>query len=286
VTTIRELHVTFHGTDCEVLHNKVYSLLSLASDGNTIPVDYGCPPQNLLYNVIILDGWSDDELWLLAKDLGIFELVPCRFHGYKDSTDLGESEQSPIDVSLVVTHRIRFCSIPLTLDELDQRRWAAVIEAGPAEPCQNLTGVFDLSRFTELCDLYPEEQDSCRGIDNEDCNEGKFCKRQSEFNSLNGAIRIGESRLLTCDDGSTGLACLMARAGDLLCDFVPGRKLVVRQDRHSALHLIGTATLSRSFPLNDILLAQVRKMLELALQEQQYNDFLQVDCSVDGSKPF
>jgi hypothetical protein len=105
-----------------VLRDKVYSLLSLASDGNTIPVDYGCPSQNLLYNVIILNGWSDDELQLLAKDLGVFELVPCRFHGYKDSRHAGESEQSPIDTSLVVTHRIRFCSIPLTLDEPDQRR--------------------------------------------------------------------------------------------------------------------------------------------------------------------
>jgi hypothetical protein len=94
--------------------------------------------QNLLYHVIILDGWSDHELRLLAKDLGVFELVPCRFHGYKDSRDSGESEQSPIDISLVVTHRVRFCSIPLTLDEPDQRRWAAVIEAGPAEPCNTL----------------------------------------------------------------------------------------------------------------------------------------------------
>jgi Heterokaryon incompatibility protein (HET) len=37
--TIRQLLAKFGETDCEVLHDRVYSLLSLASDGNRLSVD-------------------------------------------------------------------------------------------------------------------------------------------------------------------------------------------------------------------------------------------------------
>jgi len=80
-----------------------------------------------------------------------------------------------------------------------------------------------------------------------------------------------------------GLACASARAGDLLCDLFPGRKIVVREDHENNLRLVGTATLPSALLTFANLMRSVRQVLELALQEQHYHDFLQLDCSTDSS---
>jgi len=76
MSTIRQLLVDFCGMDCEVIHDKVYSLLSLASDGGMIPIDYSCSPQEFLCGVLTRSGWSHDDLQILAVDMGIPTLVP------------------------------------------------------------------------------------------------------------------------------------------------------------------------------------------------------------------
>ena len=76
---IRKLLMDFSQTDCEVLHDKVYSLRSLAYDSDCIPVDYSCSPQNLLCHLMIFDSWSsDEELEKIAEQLGVLAYVRFR----------------------------------------------------------------------------------------------------------------------------------------------------------------------------------------------------------------
>ena len=256
VRTLCQLLVKFCGMECEVPHDKVYSLLSLATDGNMIPVDYGCSLQNLLYKVTTQNGWSHNELQLLAKDLGVFEILPNKFLHAIQSKDSDDSMLSWIKEKLVATHQLRFCSLPLKFGELGGRDWKKPLEVGLIEPCQDMIQID---------------------------NHSEFDSNYREFSTLMGALSAGWSRFLICNDGSTGLVCKGAKAGDVLCDFIPGRKLVIREDHENSLHLVGTAILQHVFPISMYLLAQVKKNLELARQEEQYNDFLQLDCSMDGS---
>ena len=122
--TIHQLIAEFADTDCAVLHDKVYSLLSLAIDGHTISVDYRCLPQTLLYKLIKHNGWSQNqELQLLAGGLGILELLPDKFrdYWYEPLKDLQAFVPSLIDEILVATHQLKFrsASFSITKEDLD-----------------------------------------------------------------------------------------------------------------------------------------------------------------------
>jgi hypothetical protein len=83
VRTLHQLLVELGGTECAVLHDKVYSLLSLAIDGSTIQVDYGCSPEDLLYEMLKQKGWFGNDLRTLAMDLGVSDSLPSRYRHYK-----------------------------------------------------------------------------------------------------------------------------------------------------------------------------------------------------------
>ena len=94
VRTLCQLLVKFCGTECEVQHDKVYSLLSMATDGAMIPVDYGCSLQNLLYKVTAQSGWSHNELHILAEELGLFDHLPHKFLDDIQSNDSADFKLS------------------------------------------------------------------------------------------------------------------------------------------------------------------------------------------------
>lgn len=284
VPTIRQLLITFCGMDCGAWHDKVYSLLSLASDGARIPVDYGCLPQNLLCKVITQTGWSNNELQLLAEDLGILELLPSRFRHSEQLKDFN-SEFSSIEEKFVVTHQILFCSISLSLTDRDLGNWREIVgdEARSTEPGRRL---MEISMFFESAEqrcIHGPGEFRCRGSEHDDRRRNECHETCQLLDNLDSDHIEGGPRLVICADGSVGLACPGVRAGDLLCDFIPGRKLVVRQDGEISPYLVGTALLPKTFPLTGFVMVQLRKVLELAIQEQHYNDSLQPDCSIDGS---
>jgi hypothetical protein len=280
VSTIRQLLVDFHGMDCEVVHDKVYSLLSLASDGGMIPVDYSCPPQELLCRVLTRSGWSHDDLQLLAMDICMPTRVPNTFRNLEALKDFQQYTELEMEEKLVVTHQIRVCSMPLSLKKGEWVKWTSFIEAWSKEPCQQVTKIDD---FGFLRKLFPKElvgsEEPCRPDiywDHRNCGEEKFrIKRRRHPNDL-------RARLVTCNDGTMALACASARVGDLLCDLIAGKKMVVREDHENKPCLIGTALLGAS-PTFTALMYNAQQVLELALEEQHHHDFLQLDCSTDGS---
>lgn len=78
--SICQLLHDFRATKCEVVHDQVYSLLSLATDGSTISVDYSCSPQRLIFQVMVQT--REDWKWkmqVLAKDFGISGSSPNKF---------------------------------------------------------------------------------------------------------------------------------------------------------------------------------------------------------------
>jgi hypothetical protein len=113
---------------------------------------------------------------------------------------------------------------------------------------------------------------------------------------LNGR-RAERSKILVCEDGSVGVVCGDARPGDLLCNFKKGRKLVIRVEEDKFLRTgttedsfvpIGTAKLVQAPRASGVLLlAGLRRLLNKILaetrQKQLYNDFLQLECTPDGS---
>jgi hypothetical protein len=276
VSTIRQLMVDFCGMDCEVIHDKVYSLLSLASDGGMIPVDYGCLPEELLYRVLTRSDWSQNEVQLLAGELGIPTLVPNRFRPFEKVKVCEQSAVLAIEERFAVTHQIRLCTMPLSLTEREWENWRACIEAESTKPCQELTDLPDFCKTVAPYEPYRPGANCRCGNYGKRYSRSKCPERCRQFNNLG-------PRFITCNDGTVGLACASARAGDLLCDFIPGRKIVVREDHDNTPCLVGTATLPGAFSTFADFTLKVRQVLELALQEQNYHDFLQLDCSNDGS---
>lgn len=67
----------FRATGCEVVHDKVYSLLGLSTSGSSISVDYSCSPRDLVYKLMLLkDSELNEGMHLLVKELGISLLLP------------------------------------------------------------------------------------------------------------------------------------------------------------------------------------------------------------------
>jgi hypothetical protein len=221
--------------------------------------------------VIAPDGWSRiRELQLLADELGISDLLPDKFRYYGAPKYSDQITTPSLDEKFVITHRVLFCIILSSPVELNVQNWT-----GPIEPGQVLTKLYDIFRdFSETED---------EGFDNIENGNQKAEGEDQNFSNLKGDVRAGGSRLLICDDGSMGLACSPARAGDLLCDFIRGRKLVVREDHENILRLVGSAMLPKALPEIETLLLQTGKLSELAFEEEQYNSFLQPDCSSNGS---
>lgn len=77
-----DLLTEFRGTDCEVLHDKVYSLMSLAGESEAIHVDYGCSPEDLVITLLIRMGWTEpDQVRTIAVELGFADALPLSFGG-------------------------------------------------------------------------------------------------------------------------------------------------------------------------------------------------------------
>jgi Heterokaryon incompatibility protein (HET) len=266
VSTIRELLVDFSGTDCEVFHDKVYSLLSLASDGDNIAVDYGCLPHELFYRALSRDSGSYGDLQLLAEDFGI----PTPL------LKVSEPAALTIENKFPVTHQIHLCSTPLSLPKREWRFWRARVEESLTKPCQELTGLPDF--FKIVCPFKP-----CRPSRHcyyYDCGEENFPRESPElfreFDNQSG-------RLVFCSDGTVGLAFGNVRAGDLLCDFTPGRKLIIREDHKNPPSLVGTATLLGAFPAFADLMHPVQQASYPGLRRQRNIDFPLLVSSTDGS---
>ena len=287
--SIRQLLTDFRATDCENSLDKVYSLLGLASDGNTIPIDYGSSPLQLLWRVLANDRWSRiEELQFLAECLGVSEFFPTKFRQGDARIELVKTPASQMCENFVLTHRILFCSSPLSRTELNVQKWAESMNPG-----QELTELYQILKDSNRDDLLALEQGSSYESDDEECDDEDFdsvhrtqqkCdKKNQESVDLEGVFAAGGSRLFICDDGSMGITCSDARAGDLLCDFILGKRGVLREDHENGMCLIGTAVLRKSHPKLDVMLSQVGELSEMASQEEQYHNFLQLDCSTDGS---
>jgi hypothetical protein len=277
VSTMRELLVDFSGTDCEVFHDKVYSLLSLASDGDKIAVDYGCLPQELFYRILPRGRWWHNELQLLAEDLGIPTPLPNRIWHF-DKVKASESVALAIEEEFAITHQIRLCSTPLSLPKREWQSWRADVKLRLlfAEASRNLV---DLPGFFEtVCPFEPCRPTAHCGYDDDDKQifQRKSPEPCGQFDKPSG-------RLVTCNDGTVGLTCTSARAGDLLCDFTPGTKVIIREDHENTPCLVGTATLLGALPAFAELMHKVQQVSELVLQRLRDFDLPQLGCTTDGS---
>jgi hypothetical protein len=98
VHSILDLLESFKGTECGREHDKIYSLRSLAKDGNSIPVDYKCSLEELLCRVLARIAWrKHEDVWLIADILGLSAKVQRIVSAY--TPDYLHEE-------LIATHRI------------------------------------------------------------------------------------------------------------------------------------------------------------------------------------
>jgi Heterokaryon incompatibility protein (HET) len=286
--TLRQLFLAFHATDCEVIHDKVYSLLSLASDAGMIPVDYNCLPQNLLYKVIMRGGWSKNrsgiELHILAKALRCIE-VPENFRKCKEKKKLDDTTFLPLylEENLSITHRILFCSIPVSLGEVcvpDRR------QIGAASIKQQISGSKNFVRCVTICEQKAVDgksrfESELEETSDEELNNEEAKRRRRELHVGSGPEL---QRLFISSDGSRGVSCSNARAGDFLSDFSGGKKLVLRVDRKNSFQIIGTAVVSTPSIPPFLQLAESAHASVTALEEKlRLDDFLQLKGSFDSS---
>jgi hypothetical protein len=271
---IRKLLGDFSQTDCEVLHDKVYSLLSLAYDGDCILVDYGCSPQNLLCHVMTSESWSSgEELEKLAEQLGVLEFVPFRLR-YTQPSSLSESSaQSQIEKQLNATHKVFHCTNlpaalgkPQTQPRATRNEMSRHLQGSDTRVPGSFYGFSHRSKQARR----PQWDDEVLGV-------------RVASNSRLGPKDIlpADSKLIFCDDGNTGVACKTAQPGDLLCDFLPNRKLVVREDFDQNLRLIGTAKLweDPTPNFNDLLSMANNLQENVSGAEQKFGEFLQLDAA-------
>ena len=78
--SLMDLVTDFQGTECEVIHDKIYSLLSLSRERARLSIDYRCSPQDLVANLFIEIGWSKPEhVRTISTAVGLAETVPYSF---------------------------------------------------------------------------------------------------------------------------------------------------------------------------------------------------------------
>ncbi|ERF72105.1 hypothetical protein EPUS_02896 [Endocarpon pusillum Z07020] len=264
--TLRQLFLAFQDTNCEVLHDKVYSLLSLASDASRIPVDYSCLPQTLLYRVIVQGDWSKDiELQILAKALQSIEF-PYKVRIGEGQNKLDGTAPLPLHLeeNRFIGHKILFCSIQVSLCEV---------------------GVSDrkqiVANFEEAVDGKSRLGSELEETDYGELSNEKTKRRRQE-------VHIGPGResprIFVSNNGSMGVSCSNARAGDVLSGFSSGKKLVLRVDREDIFRIIGTAVLSPPCISPFFQLAQPVRVSKKALQDElRFLEFLLPNCSPDSS---
>jgi hypothetical protein len=295
--SLRQLLVDFNPTTCEVLHDKVYSLLSLATDGDAIPIKYDCSPQNLLLKVLTQSGWfHGGDVMVIANDLGVAEIVPEKFGGLRDQEYACPSKPFYILEKLVRTHRVLDClTTQFVLDRApESNSEVSNTEDGQTELFQNLLDV--PGHCIRLKGVKEQEYFGSRGSISAHSSSGDGQSGHERTVECIEWRRAERSKVLVCEDGSVGVVCRDAQPGDLLCNFKKGRKLVIRAEEDKILRTgttkesfipIGTAKLVQAPRASGVLLAELRRFLNKILaktrHEQLYNDFLQLECTPDGS---
>lgn len=277
--TMHQLVVMFAGTDCEVLHDKVYSLRSLARDGNLVAVDYGCSLQSLLYRLITQNSWSHAEVRLLAQELNLNKSIPGGSRALEDSE---ESQPSPIDDTFVVTHQA-ICCIPMKLTESYLEVWKTIMKAGSPEPCPGIVEALDFLSFLDLRSEYGRERSRYHELEGKESDQEVLCEKTLEFDCIYTTRTAPRPRFVICSDGSMGLASPTARVGDLLCDFIPGRKLVVRQKLAKPTRFVGTAMLLDPSPTVGFVLLHLERIAALVLREKMDYMLYKLACRANIS---
>lgn len=230
--SLMDLVTDFQTTDCEITHDKIYSLLSLAREGVDISVDYECSPEDLIANLFVKVGWSEPEhVTTIAIDLGLSENIPYRFGGSRTSSDttpyrsggpgrrLHGTDRSV--QSLPAVHRITHC------------HWVQGGFDGTPVKDSEVEHLEHLFSITKLC----ISADFLRRA------VGQYKSSGKSFFARFGAL--DPAKLAVCEDGSTAIVCSTAQTGDYICRF---RKtvLVVRSIPeqlygHQTFSVTGTA---------------------------------------------
>lgn len=124
--------------------------------------------------------------------------------------------------------------------------WKTIMKAGSLEACLDIPEALD---FLDFLDLSPEYGRAGSNLgERYEFNQEVLGGESLDLEHLEGTKIAQWPRFVICSDGSMGLASPMARVGDLLCDFIPGRKLVVRQELEKPTRFVGTALLLNPSP--------------------------------------
>ncbi|KAF7503928.1 hypothetical protein GJ744_003009 [Endocarpon pusillum] len=282
--SICQLLLAFRATKCEVVHDQVYSLLSLATDGSTIPVDYSCSPQRLIFQVMAQPRrhwWL--EMQVLAKDFGISGSSLNKF-GFLAKPN--HSAFLSMEESCFVTGQISSCVSPLGIKERDVLH-GLVRKDQALVPSSVRASIDNYIKSTHRRSACPQEQIYYRSND----DNRDFVQVMNKENPP-GMVRMirlpptwdraERASVFMCDDGSMGLSCPNARAGDFVCDFAPLGRLVVRREHENDWHLIGTATCNHIFGMTEGVPA-LSSIAESIIEQKRYIEFLEPACSPDSS---
>lgn len=257
---ILQLLYTFRATECEVLHDKVYSLLSLASDGKTIPVHYDCSPEQLLWKILRQSESSfRGYLDFLIEDFGVWELLSRRTRRIDEALlpwgtieQIDRSFNKGLD-SLKETSGV-FGSSQRSNSGGDEEECSNEVETSRVHeefiPCQRIlrcTMPFYVSA-REGAKIPREVESRAHGSQHNSFNSTEILcmleDSQYEYSSYEYWYtgRTEVVRVVFFEDGGFSVACASASPGHLLYDFIPRRKLVLGKGSKFGLQLIGMAT--------------------------------------------
>jgi hypothetical protein len=311
-SSLQDLILAYRSTQCEVSHDMIFSLLSLACDGGTITVDYSKSSEELFCNVISHCGWDSrglsayykhwfngsEYLKILAISLGL----PKRDEeaAFAKEREIGSIpfEELHIRLSMRDFWRVDDSSLP----------WQVALH-GPAVP-RNIAQLLERPVRTSL-----RADNSSLRRDADDALLHTFCINSSHVRNvhparkrkrvettnlddddstdderpyISGPIRDdGDPRLLICDDGSIGCVCSNAQPGDLIIPFMERKQLVARKSPKLTREIIGTAQLSRREHQNSSVLHRLEKIISKKYVETDqcpmHMEALGISCGPDMS---
>ena len=252
---ISKLLTEFTSTKCELVHDKVYALLTLASDSEGIVVDYSCPLEELLCQSLCQGGWEDrSQIRTIVTDMGFASSLPQNYLG---NGEVG-SPQTPKPIIIhekpLTFRRIsNVVEIHLPDSELEtvQGLRSQPLMTEIADSIEFLIGSNDLDilktgrlswwieldqmRHARLIkfynamktyrDLSPSNDDHSSAARQKPGREITSSSLQPDKMIYGKIITV-----LICDDGRLALGCNLARPGDIICSsiYLPEWNLVIR----------------------------------------------------------